>query len=334
MNKEIYNKIRERMPDKIKVGMSKAAFRVMNKPIYDGMGKRNYEKGRVIISADFEMTWAWRYAKRKVNAKEKGMIERENFPLILRKLNELEIPITWGTVGHLFLSECKCKNGKAHSEMPRPKYFENEYWKYDKGDWYDIDTCSNYKTNPEIYAPDLIEMILNSKVKHEIACHSFSHCDFSEKNSYPELIEAELDASEQAMRKFGVKPETFIFPANQYGNFDLLKKFGYTTIRFKSNEMKEIGYPEILTNELVAIHDSIAIDIPEEGWHTNYIVNKLKKYVDKAIAKNAICHFWFHPSVSKECINDVMFPLFDYINKRRESSDILTLTMNEIKNFS
>ena len=329
MIQKVYNKIRQKMPDSVKVGMSKAAFKMLNKPIYDKRGIRNYEKGIIVISADFEMAWAWRYSKRVKDAIEMGRNERNNFPIILEKLNSRYIPITWATVGHLFLNSCERKNGIAHSDLPRPDYFENEYWKFKEGDWYDSDPCTDYKRNPEFYAPDLIERILNSNVNHEIACHSFSHCDFSEENSNKELIKAELNICIDLMKSFGIEPISFIFPGNRYGNFDIIKQAGFKVIRYKSNAVKEIGYPEKLQNNLIAIHDSLNIT-SENLFDYKFLDKKFKRYVKKTIENKSICHFWFHPSISQNDIDYLFNPVIDYLAELRDRGYIEIMTMKDI----
>jgi hypothetical protein len=332
MIRKIYDGVRGVMPASVKVGMSKAAFNMLDKPRYDETGMIPLDKGIVVISADFELAWAWRFSKRKVDALEMARRERENFPIILNKLNELDIPITWATVGHLLLDSCSCGNGRAHDCMPRPDYFENEHWKYDKGDWYDIDPCGDFKKNPEFYAPDLIELILNSKTKHEIGCHSFSHCDFSERNSYTELIEAELSECEKAFNKFGIKPESFVFPGNQSGNFELLKKYGYKIVRFKSNKDKELGFPEKLKNGLFAIHDSTSFEPGEKGWKYDDLVGRAKKYIEKAIEKKAVCHFWFHPSIDKNLMYEYFFVVLNLIADYRNKGLVDVKYMRDLVN--
>src|SRR5262245_20894120 len=54
------------------------------------------------IAADFEMSWAFRHRSPE-EARERGRQERENVPYILRLLEDYACPITWATVGHLFL---------------------------------------------------------------------------------------------------------------------------------------------------------------------------------------------------------------------------------------
>src|SRR5262245_48197083 len=65
------------------------------------------------ISADFEMGWGWRSYGLQ-DATRMGDKERHNVPLILRLSDEYSIPITWATVGHLFLETCaRSSTGQA-----------------------------------------------------------------------------------------------------------------------------------------------------------------------------------------------------------------------------
>src|SRR5262245_33022997 len=68
----------------------------------------------VCISTDFEMSWAWRGSGQKT-AELRGKTERRNVPLLLGLLDKYSIPITWATVGHLFLESCtRSRDGLAH----------------------------------------------------------------------------------------------------------------------------------------------------------------------------------------------------------------------------
>lgn len=327
MIKSVYEKVRASLPPSVKVKLSQAVFVALGKPIFSAENAQSYDKGTVVLSADFELAWAWRFSKRKVNPIEMGRQERAHFPIILQKLNDLQIPITWATVGHLFLDSCTCNQGRAHHELPRPDYFENEYWRFDKGDWYDIDPCGSYKTHPEFYCPDLIENILNSPISHDIGCHSFSHCDFNEKNSTPELIEAELDACKQAMAKFGLSPRSFVFPGNFTGHHTLLKNAGIEIARTRNGKLVEIGFPIQHPSGLTLIHDSAPFDLNEAGWTTQQLLWRLKKYLERAIDKKAIVHYWFHPSIPMHQIEGLFFPLLEEIAAQRDKGHIDVKTM-------
>ena len=139
------------------------------------------------ISADFELAWAWREWG-TARAEEVGLRERANVPVILKLLDHLDIPITWATVGHLFLESCGGDNGSPnHAGMPRPLI--NRRW---DGDWYKHDPGTSALKHPAWYCPDLIRSIQEAKTAHEIGSHSFSHIEFSPECSNQTLVAAEL----------------------------------------------------------------------------------------------------------------------------------------------
>src|SRR5437870_9547626 len=139
------------------------------------------------ISADFELAWAWREWG-TARAEEVGLRERANVPVILELLDHLDIPITWATVGHLFLESCgEKKNGLHHSNMPRPLY--NGRW---RGDWYQHDPATNLATHAAWYAPDLIRSIQVATTPHEIGSPSFSQIAFSPAGSTEDLFASEI----------------------------------------------------------------------------------------------------------------------------------------------
>ena len=64
LKQKIYNS----SPPFIKAGLSKLSFYINKKPKvkfdnYAGQKFPQNQKGGMIISADFELAWAWRYAK-------------------------------------------------------------------------------------------------------------------------------------------------------------------------------------------------------------------------------------------------------------------------------
>ena len=147
-------------------------------------------KSIAIISADFELAWASRYSKHYTNpltkALEKATTERENIPRIVNLCEIYNIPITWLTVGHLFLEECRRVDGILHPEIQQPVKFENDWWLFKSADWFEYDPGTDFKSDPLWYCPDLVRMILKSNVKHEIGCHTFSHIDCRDNICTPE----------------------------------------------------------------------------------------------------------------------------------------------------
>ena len=160
----LYSKIRVNLSNENKGRLSKLLILSGLKPMVNRKVRSPFRQGIVVFSADFEMSWAFRYSKTLGSkAVEVGLKERQNVPVLLELLDKFQIPVTWATVGHLFLNECKRDDQEVvHHEMPRPSYFENRNWIFDSGDWYDHDPCTNIRSDPAWYASDLIELILSA----------------------------------------------------------------------------------------------------------------------------------------------------------------------------
>lgn len=189
------------------------------------------EKGVFMISIDVELAWGFNYELLKGSkvAEKYLKIIKERSRTNVRRLLEIsehfKIPFTWAIVGHLFLYSCD-RDGEdlPHPDMPRPNMDIGK-------DWYANDPCSNFTNDPLWYAPDIIKLLMESKVEQEIACHSFSHIDFSKCSK--EVALAEIKKCKEVMKDYGIKPITFIFPKNRIGHLDLLRQEGFKTFRIK-----------------------------------------------------------------------------------------------------
>ena len=96
----------------------------------------------VCFSTDFELAWAYRYADRPKST-DAGSRTRAAFPLLLKTFDRFGVPVTWAVVGHLLLESCKRDSDTrlAHPEMPRPSFYANHYWRFERGDWYEQHTA-------------------------------------------------------------------------------------------------------------------------------------------------------------------------------------------------
>ena len=68
-------------------------------------------KAVLLLCADLELAWAWRYAKVNGDSKERArklaQEARRNIDKIIHLCEAYKIPITWATVGHLLLEKCE-----------------------------------------------------------------------------------------------------------------------------------------------------------------------------------------------------------------------------------
>lgn len=285
-------------------------------------------KAVVTITADFELAWAWRYAKGFKDsyqaAIDKARRARQNIPKILELCDQYNIPITWATVGHLFLRECKKENGKVHPNIKRIPYFENRYLKYTSGDWFEHDPCSNWQQAPEWYAPDLIEMILRAKVQHEIGCHTFSHIDTSDEKCPKDVFVSEIAACKEAATKFGVELKSFVHPGHTIGHLRELEESGFTS--FQSDPGNILGYPVKYQNNLWELKRTMEF-VWRDDWSAAYHIHRYKKIINRAIKSNTVCNFWFHPSVDEHLVSRVLPEIFEYLNFFRDK--LLNVTVSQ-----
>ncbi len=329
--RNIYGKARNSMPASLQGYISKMVFSMAGKPFVktDDLAPPNKfpngEKGGLIISADFEMSWAWRYSKGEEDYIQKGRTERENFPRIIAILEAYEIPITFATVGHLFLEGCK--QGE-HDWMARIPYFD-DHWRFMNGDWFDHDPYSDYKSAPEWYAPDLIRMIQKSKLDHEVGCHTFTHIDVSNKNCPSKVADDELKACIDAAKPYGVDLKSIVFPGGTWGSIEALKKYGIEI--YRRNVDFDLAYPYRDEHGLLVTPSSGSLEHNlEYGWKPDYFLKRLKKSVNKAIGTNTIAHLWFHPSLNPYFLENIFPGFLSYAAEQRKKGDLWIGTMKDI----
>ncbi len=290
------------------------------------------EKGVVVISLDMELAWAWQYGRTmRQDARSLGMRERKQVPILLSLFDEFEIPATWAIVGHLFLQSCsRDAGGLAHSEMPRSDHFKRRYWQFTTGDWYQHDPCSNATSDPLWYAPDLVEAIIAARSKHELGCHGFSHLGL--QDCPPDVAAAELDACLLAARPYGVRLSTFVFPGNESGNFELLRRKGFRSVRTYPVPWAEISLPMLCHDGLWHVHTSLSLEDGFDSSSCRKHLLKLLRCVDTAAQTRLAAHFWFHPSLSPVQIQYVLWPLVRYCAQERAAGRIDVLTIDQLVN--
>lgn len=276
------------------------------------------------ISADFEMGWGWRSLAPSA-AEAMGAKERLHVPLILGLLEEYSIPITWATVGHLFLESCvRSHTGLAHASMPRP--LSDGSW---SGDWYAHDPCSSVRRAPSWYAPDLIQRIVECKTPQEIGTHSFSHVNFSAGCSSREVVERELETCLEVMRPLGMRPSTLVFPRNraEYAYSPLLAGAGIIAVRHRERERGiRLAYPERTPHGVYKIYESMNLRIAR---HYDYL-QKARIFLCKAIERHAAYSLWFHPSDPAEWFDPQLRDILQYIADERRGGRLWVATIRDV----
>ena len=347
--KRFYEKLWAHSPRPIASVLSKSVFWLADRPSWLEYKPKTFTvndisvevapfpEGRragLIFSADFEMAWAWRYAKSSpLTPEEMGLRERRNVPLILDIFNRYKIPVTWATVGHLALENCQRDNGVAHADLERIPHFQNHVWRFKSGDWYEHDPCSSVGKSPAWYAPDLIDAILSSSNQHAIGCHTFSHIDFSDSRCPAAVAASEIVAWKTAFSRFGVTPRAMVFPGGTWGHYSLLVKEGFSCIRKRVQEDIDLFYPARSPQGLWLFPSSSPIDQQGLGWSSEYILRRLRKHIDRCIENGLVCGLWFHPgSLDQQILAEVLPDLLAYVNQLREQGVLWIGTMEHLTN--
>lgn len=337
MLRKLYKNFRNSLPAKQQAQLSQLVFKFSGKPfvkkdeITIDQKFPNGGKGGMVISADFELAWAWRYAKSFDDPLEIALKmarqARKNFPVLIEIFEKYNAPITWSTVGHLFLD--RCKKGE-HDHMKRIPYFENRVWRYETGDWYEADPCTNVKDDKEWYAPDLIRMIQDSKVDHEISTHTFSHIDFTYENCPADVADDEIKACVEAAKPYGITLKSIVFPGGTFGNIEVLKKHGIDI--YRQNTDVDLAFPYFDKLGLLVTPTTAGFGRIHLTWSAEYYIKRYKTYIDKAIKTGTIAHFWFHPSFDEFTLNEIVPAVLDYATKKRDAGQLWIGTMEGISN--
>ena len=285
----------------------------------------NSQKPSFSISIDLELAWGvWdrinsKYLNNAIN------LEREIVDKLINIFNTYEIPVTWATVAALIDQKNKMINIG------------------DKKAW---------------YAPDIIEKIIDTKINHLIASHSYAHPNFKESTE-TEIIE-DFEKAEYFFKSIGLSPNVLVFPRNQVAHLSILKKFNYKFYRsidkswykeiskfnlligkianindkifpFRSNSVKSI----IHSNGLIEIPSSILL-ISRNGFKfavTNLnMFYKIKKGIEMAIKNRECFHIWFHPSNFYFKSNkqfDLLKKILIFINEKRTEGLIDVKLLNQ-----
>lgn len=189
-----------------------------------------------VFTLCIEVELAWGFVHRRTidlsNVKRISINTRKILGTVTDLLETYELPVTWSFLGHLLLDRCnRGMNGLPHPEMPRPRY---SWLKRD--DWYDYDPCTDVKKDPAWYGKDIVDRIFQylqeSKIPHDIGCHSFSHQLFGDQGCGEELARAEIERCVELMKmEYGVAPKVFTFPRDYVGHVGLLREFGLIVFR-------------------------------------------------------------------------------------------------------
>jgi len=310
--------------------------------------KRN-KQGVFIISLDTELLWGRvRYGINRNRYEKEWFKNRKNIKKILRLFEKYNIQGTWAVVGHLFLDKCNRK----HKEIIGSEKWRNQF------------TGNSIKTESLWYGRDIIQMLKNAKVPQEIACHGFSHTNFTELTD--KEASSELKACKNIASKEKVRLNTFVFPQEKHAKYTILENSGFKCYRKKLSNMpkirkkfikKIVGARDLILGrpsdccsawekgkliEIEANSDimplnkrTIETNLPQAIFKILCKLNmrKLLAGVEKCIKKRRIYHISIHP-LGFETDADIkqLEEFLKKVNRHIRNRKIVSKTMQEVCN--
>lgn len=169
------------------------------------------------ISVEIELGWGFhdKADPREVpELTDDGQAERAALQWFLDSCDDARVPVTFNVVGHLLLDSCD-----GIHEGPHP------------AGWFDRDPGTDVESDPLFYAPEVVELIRDADVDHEICTHTFSHVLLDEIDD--EVIAWELDRVEELHDEDLV---SLVPPRHRKPPYDILRDHDIHVVRRAVNE--------------------------------------------------------------------------------------------------
>jgi peptidoglycan/xylan/chitin deacetylase (PgdA/CDA1 family) len=183
--------------------------------------------GALLISIDFELYWGVRDKRSLASYQENLAGVWQAIPRTLALFSEMDIHVTWATVGLLFCKDRREARHYAPGELPT--YVTPGLSPYDY-------LASDEALDPRYhFCPELIDQIAACP-NQEIATHTFSHFYCQEAGQTLDAFAADLDAALAVARDRRLRMRSIVFPRNQWNSAYLpaLKRRGIQC--FRGNE--------------------------------------------------------------------------------------------------
>lgn len=330
------------------------------------MNESIFDKAVFTISLDFELLWgsvaSGKHRKFQAHFERGGAghafdATRSIVDRLLALFRKYDVPVTWATLGHLFLESCAATDGVKHPEMPRPRHA----WFTE--DWYACDPCRDFRAEPLWYGRDMVLKILAAEPKHDVGSHSFSHVIFGDPGCTEEVAEAEIARCVELARALGLKMESFVYPRNELGHLEVLRRHGFQITRgrmpfwfakFRSRTLRraghvlddvlamtpDCGWPEKSPTGLWVVPVSMflqSMDGARRLIPASSRVRKGIKGIERAISERSLFHLSFHPTENLCFRTDSMFQVLERIvghaARRRDEGLLSVMTMADIGRF-
>lgn len=306
--------------------------------------------GTVTISLEIELGWGVVRFGMLDKISPGRRRETRRLDALLDSCATHDVPITFNTVGHLFLDECE-----GHHDGPYPD------------GWWGIDPGTSVDEDPKFYAPDLLEAIQESPTPHEVCTHTFSHIECGEVPR--ETVAHDLRAARRLHEEHGTDElVSLVPPRHSTPPRDVLREVGIETVRVPHYRSPEFGEPKTPLHKFKSIvggphpvapphvidgvvetyspvYKTLAVEYlplgeydthPAYRWIPTSVGRRLqrryhRKALDRVVETDGHIHFWSH---LYDVATDEQWPqiaaLIADIGERVERGELEVKTMAEL----
>jgi hypothetical protein len=320
---------------------------------YDREGVK-FEKGIFVLSLDFELIWGTADLGRSNFVPLCRLERRFAIQRLLALLELHDIQATWAVLGHLFLSRCEPIGGRTHPEIVRPEY------SWVKDDWFSHDPGGAESDDSVHLGRSLVDKIRNCAVRQEVGSHSFCHIIFGNPGCSRATAESDVAECVRIAHEQGLQLKSFVFPRNEIGYLDVLKKYGFSCYRgtephwYEHRAVPETirrgcrlfdvlraatpptVLPSMTVPGLINIPGS-AMFFPMDGFRRfipmRVRVKRCIKGLKRAAARKEIFHLWFHPTnmvVEMETMFSGLNEILTHVGQLRKAGVLDVMTMAQI----
>ncbi|MCD6244996.1 MAG: polysaccharide deacetylase family protein [Candidatus Korarchaeota archaeon] len=267
----------------------------------------------ISISVDLELMWGFIGMGGGRFFLEDPSMGRDNVLWLLDELDRYEVPITFFTVGHLFLHPDEALN-IIHPDLPQ---FRRKILSWD--------FYSQILGKKLYHAPDIIEEIKSRKM-HEVGLHGFFHIPFNELTE--EEARAEMELSMMASKMRNISPEGMAFPKNREGKLKILREYGISFVRGGSySGRSRLSLARRLIRSSVSVEEGLTV------IHSSYFLDTRGSFFTIPLLKMKIMrkrhvHFWFHPW-NLYSGRGGLLDFLAYIRRLRNEKGLEILTLGE-----
>ncbi len=238
------------------------------------------------LSVDFELVWGFSHESDPVKTAKLFGVGREHAFRLLEILDGTEIPMTWLTVGHLFLQ----REESIQLVTPDLPQFAKGHMDWSK--------YLSIRDHPLATAPDLVEEV-RSRGFHEVGLHGFLHLPFHRIDDAS--AREELSLGMKAASHRGIKVRSFAFPYNCRSKLSLLRYLGLEVVRsgIRCSRLAQLVREGLTRLGLrgngirrrggLWLVDSFYLDTTAGTDAIDILLNELRS------RRARVIHFWFHP---------------------------------------